>query len=132
MKVLTGLIVAILLAAGLVSAPAANAAPYPGTVKTYCHAKLNKSVYRHGVHPIMTFSITAAGSHPKPANLRFTFKRNGVKVGRQFAKYRGGVRKYTLKAFNRAGRYTVTVKGDFSALSVYKDCSITKAYRYIR
>ena len=135
MKVLTGLIVAVLLAAGLVSAPAATAAtsaPYPGSVTTYCHAKLSKTVYHRGVHPRMRFRVTAAGYSPRPAYLRVLFKRNGVKVATQYFHYKGGTQGYNLRAFNRRGHYTVRVRADFSKTSIYKDCLVAKRYRVIR
>jgi len=131
MKVLVGLIAAVLLSAGLVSAPAANAAPYPDTVKTYCHAKLNKTVYHRLERPRLTFWITAANRTPKPAKMKLRYYRSGNVVRTATYSYNGR-HTYRLQMWRQKGRYKLVIRGHFADTSVYKDCQTTKYFRVVR
>ena len=131
MKVLVGLIAAVLLSAGLVSAPAANAAPYPDTVKTYCHAKFNKKVYHRLERPRLLFYITAANRTPKPAQMRLRYIRGGATVRTATYPYKGR-HVYRLQMWRQKGYYKVVIRGHFANTSVYKDCVATRYFRVIR
>lgn len=125
MKVLSAALVTLaMLAAGLTGAAPAQADPYPHTVPTTCRAtpRPPTGVVSVKHRPAVRFKIAAGSTHPSTkVGYKMTKKGGGL--------VRTGVRVYrgysVIWLLNRVpvGKYTVKFKTQFSADSVYKNCS---------
>lgn len=115
MKTLTGLVTALLMAAGLVAVatqPASAAAcnSYSGCVDTTTTASAPKVVAKRRKATVCG-TVAAVGSNATPrGELRFTVKRNRGKFNfRKTVPYDGGKMCVVTKKVKRTGGYTVTV-----------------------
>ena len=104
-KLLVGLIAAILMAGGLVATTSvsAQAAPYPGTVKTMTKASSQPAKARHASIKV---SLSSKSGKPK-GNLTFTFvnKKTGKSVS-----FKKGAKSGAFSFGLKPGNYTVTVR----------------------
>jgi hypothetical protein len=116
LKFLLGLVSAILLTAGLVSvAPAANAAPYPNSVATYCAA--------NGGARAVNVRVRADGNRQPEGVANITVRKAGEVVRKTFVKFDGGDFSHKRYANRlRKGTYTVSVMGN-PTNGAYKNCS---------
>ena len=116
LKFLLGLVSAFLLSAGLVTvAPAANAAPYPNTVATFCAANGNARA--------VNVRVRADGNRQPKGVATITVRLAGDVVRKTFVNFDGGDFSHKRLANTlRKGRYTVTVKGN-PTNGAYQNCS---------
>lgn len=121
MKKLSAILVAFLLAAGLaaVTSPA-DAASYPGTVKTYCHVNFRHNVVRHGHEDKVRFSVTTNGTGRAKGTVRVVTQSHRHHYTRLY-NYRGGNVYHFFPRMKR-GNYTVHVHFTPRAGSVYMRC----------
>lgn len=124
-KFLAGPMAALMMAAGVVavSNTPAVAAPYPGTVDTYCHAhEVGRTFDNEGVKVYLNVSIDGNG-HPSGRAIFLFDKRHSNKSYKFTDGYGGGHQKFRLGELRR-GKYDVTVKFHSRPRdSVYKNCS---------
>lgn len=115
-KLVLGLVSATVLSAGLVSvAPAANAAPYPNTVNTYCAANGNAKA--------VNVRVRADGNRQPKGVATITVRKSGDVVRKTFVNFDGGdFSRKRLANKLRKGRYTVTVKGN-PTNGAYQNCA---------
>ena len=134
MKVLTGLVTALIVSiSGLVLAPAANAAPYPHTVPTDCHARLLDSKITTKQKPSAFFRITTQGNYTPSARVTIRITRNstGRTVERAQRFYNGGTEKWTFSRLGK-GTYTVSFRAQTADRSVFKNCNDASFLRVTR
>jgi hypothetical protein len=120
MKVLTGLLAALVLALGLTSAPA-NATVYPHSITTRCTASS-----AGGAH--VNFKMTAGTGKPKATVYIKVTNRLGKVVKRLSRYYRGAPVVWYVGPL-RHGRYKVAFTTRTGATSVYKNCSTSTRIR---
>ena len=116
MKFLLGLVSATVLTACLVTvAPAANAAPYPNSVATYCAA--------NGGARAVNVRVRADGNRQPSGVANITVRKAGDVVRKTFVNFDGGDFSHKQYANRlRKGRYTVTVMGN-PTNGAYQNCS---------
>ncbi|MGD9961718.1 hypothetical protein [Nocardioides sp.] len=134
MKVLTGLVSALLVSpSALMVMPAAHADPYPHTVDTTCHARLQDSTITRRIKPQVAFRITTQGNATPNARVGIRISRdsNERTVLRTSRYYSGGTENWAFPRL-KAGRYTIVFRAQTAARSVYKNCSDASFLRVTR
>ena len=117
MKLVLGLVSASVLSAGLVSvAPAANAAPYPNSVATFCAA--------NGGTKAVNVRVRADGNRQPQGVATIKVHKAGELVRKTFVRFDGGDFSHLEYAhpLRKPGRYTVTVKGN-PTNGAYQNCA---------
>ena len=120
MKVLTGLVAAVVLALGLTSAPA-NATVYPHSIATKCIASP-----AGGAH--VNFKMTAGTAKPKATVFIKVINRSGRVVKRLSRYYHGSPAVWYVGPLKH-GRYRVAFATRTGPTSVYKNCSTSTRIR---
>jgi hypothetical protein len=133
MKVRTGLVTALVVSTGLVAPPAAQAAPYPHTITTYCHADAVKNPISRSTRPKFRFSITTNGNGRPKTTVRISIirKRDGVVVSRTRRSYNEPVETWSFRRLHR-GRYKFVFRTATGHQSVYKNCRDAAGLRVTR
>ena len=133
-KLISGLIAAVMTAAGLVAFSGSTAQadpPYPGTVPTYCSAS---SMHPTKVHnkPRVRFRAWTAGNGVPRGTVRFRVWRKGNVVRTSYRWYHGpGVQRYRLARLHRPGRYRVVARIN-PRNDKYQNCSHSFPHRVKR
>lgn len=120
MKVLTGVLAALVLALGLTAAPA-NATVYPHSITTRCTASP-----AGGAH--VNFKMSAGTGKPKATVYIKVTNRLG-KVVKRLSRYYRGVPVVWYVGPLRDGRYRVSFTTRTGPTSVYKNCGTSTAIR---
>jgi len=133
MKVRTGLVPALLLSTGLVAPPVAQAAPYPHTITTDCHAKAVQNPISTSTRPRFRFWVTTDGNGRPKTTVRIKIIRNrdGVVIRRTSRLYNERVETWSFRRLHR-GRYTFVFRTATGENSVYKDCRDAARLRVTR
>jgi hypothetical protein len=113
MKVLTGLLAALVLALGLTAAPA-NATVYPHSITTRCTASAGTGAHVH-------FRMSAGTGKPKATVYIKVTNRAGRVVKRLSRYYRGAPAVWFVGPL-RHGRYRVAFVTRTGPTSVYRNC----------
>lgn len=127
MKSIKTLLIALGLVAGLafVGAPAAMAAPYPGTVATSCKASPRPGHYvKAGRNAYAAVSVTTFGTGRPAGRIVVVWHGNTGKNYRA-QKYTYGATQFLGPVKLKRGTYKATVYFFPPASSVYKKCTTT-------
>ena len=131
---LAGIGTAALLSGGLVAgvATSADAAPYPGTIATNCHADVKSLTARKGTRVVVW--VTAAGNgEPKGRATVNVHRRKGGDSASDSGWISGGDRLTLSLGKLRSGVYDGTFRFNSQPTqSVYKNCSEDFSFRVTR
>ena len=125
MKFLTGLITTLLVSlTGLVIVSPADAAPYPHTIKTRCHAQAKKHNVTPQDRPAFKFFITTQGNARPTATvaIKVIRTRDGAMILETHRFYNQPKETWTFHRLE-SGRYEFHFHAVTGPQSVYKNCS---------
>jgi hypothetical protein len=121
-KTVVSLLVAALVALGLISVSSPANAAYPKSIATVCNAVSKPLYIKSSATPHLAFSATpAAGNGTPKGTVRITFVKKGVAVRSVTRTYSGGNAVFSFTPLSK-GDYSIGARLVTSTSSVFQNC----------